>query len=77
MTTRPASSSARAVSNVTESCACAAGLQPAVWAVSVLAAMTVLIGLAAGPVMDYAVAAAEQLTTPLGYIDAVIRAGGR
>ena len=55
----------------------AAGLQPAVWAVSVLAAMTVLIGLAAGPVMDYAVAAAEQLTTPLGYIDAVIRAGGR
>ena len=55
----------------------AAGLQPAVWAVSVLAAMTVLIGLAAGPVMDYAVAAAEQLTTPLGYINAVIRAGGR
>lgn len=55
----------------------AAGLQPAVWAVSVLAAMTLLIGLAAGPVMDYAVAAAEQLTTPLGYIDAVIRAGGR
>lgn len=55
----------------------AAGLQPAVWAVSVLAAMTVLIGLVAGPVMDYAVAAAEQLTTPLGYINAVIRAGGR
>ena len=49
-----------------------AGLRPAVWAVSALAAMTVAIGLLAGPVMDYASAAAEQLTAPRGYIDAVL-----
>ncbi|MBP7641538.1 MAG: Na+/H+ antiporter subunit D, partial [Thauera sp.] len=52
------------------------GLQPALWAVGTLAAMTVAIGLAAGPVMDYAVAAAEQLAAPAAYIDAVVRAGG-
>jgi multicomponent Na+:H+ antiporter subunit D len=53
-----------------------AGLRPALWAVTALAAMTVAIGLAAGPVMDYAVAAAEQLAAPAAYIDAVVRAGG-
>jgi multicomponent Na+:H+ antiporter subunit D len=51
------------------------GLRPALWAVTALAAMTVAIGLAAGPVMDYAVAAAEQLAAPAAYIDAVVRAG--
>ncbi len=34
--------------------------------------MTVAIGLLAGPVMDYASAAAEQLAAPQGYIDAVL-----
>jgi multicomponent Na+:H+ antiporter subunit D len=52
------------------------GLRPALWAVGALAAMTVAIGLAAGPVMDYAVAAAQQLAAPAAYIDAVVRAGG-
>jgi len=49
----------------------ATGLRPALWAVSALAAMTVAIGLLAGPVMDYANAAAAQLSAPQGYIDAV------
>lgn len=49
-----------------------AGLRPALWAISALAAMTVAIGLLAGPVMDYASAAAEQLAAPQGYIDAVL-----
>ena len=57
------------------------GLRPAVWAMSALAAMTVAIGLFAGPVMDYASAAALQLSTPQAYIDAVLGApsppGGR
>ncbi|MFU2486049.1 proton-conducting transporter membrane subunit [Thauera sp. WH-1] len=53
-----------------------AGLQPAIWAVSALAAMTVAIGLGAGPVMDYAIAAAEQLAAPQAYIQAVTHAGG-
>lgn len=53
------------------------GIRPALWAVSALAAMTVAIGLAAGPVMDYAVAAAGQLGAPAGYIAAVIGGGGR
>ena len=52
------------------------GLRPALWAMGALAAMTVAIGLAAGPVMDYAVAAAQQLAAPAAYIDAVVRAGG-
>jgi len=55
----------------------AAGLRPALWAVSALAAMTVAIGLGAGPVMDYAVAAADQLAAPQAYIQAVVAAGGR
>ncbi len=55
----------------------AAGIGPAVWAVSALAAMTVAIGLGAGPVMDYAVAAAGQLGAPADYIAAVTRDGGR
>ena len=49
-----------------------AGLRPAIWAISALAAMTVAIGLLAGPVMDYASAAADQLAAPRGYIDAVL-----
>ena len=55
----------------------AAGLRPAVWAVSALAVMTVAIGLGAGPVMDYAIAAAEQLGAPADYIAAVTGTGGR
>ena len=54
----------------------AAGMRPAVWAVSALAVMTVAIGLGAGPVMDYAIAAADQLGAPAGYIAAVIGTGG-
>ncbi|MCK2089633.1 Na+/H+ antiporter subunit D [Thauera aromatica] len=52
------------------------GLRPARWVVSALAAMTVAIGLAAGPVMDYAVAAADQLGAPAGYIAAATGDGG-
>jgi len=37
----------------------------------------VAIGLGAGPVMDYAVAAADQLAAPQAYIQAVVAAGGR
>jgi multicomponent Na+:H+ antiporter subunit D len=48
------------------------GLRPARWAVAALATLTVLIGLGAGPVMDYAVATAEQLTSPQHYIRAVL-----
>ena len=55
----------------------AAGMRPAVWAVSALAVMTVAIGLGAGPVMDYAIAAAEQLGAPADYIAAVTGTGGR
>ncbi|MBP8217735.1 MAG: Na+/H+ antiporter subunit D, partial [Thauera sp.] len=55
----------------------AVGMRPAVWAVSALAAMTVAIGLGAGPVMDYAIAAAEQLGAPADYIAAVTGTGGR
>ena len=47
------------------------------WAVSGLAALTVLIGLGAGPVMEYAVAAAGQLAAPTTYFDAVTHPGGR
>ncbi len=46
------------------------------WAVSGLAALTVLIGLGAGPVMEYAVAAAGQLAEPAAYFDAVRPRGG-
>ena len=37
----------------------------------------VAIGLGAGPVMDYAIAAAEQLGAPADYIAAVTGTGGR
>ncbi|MFN3984004.1 MAG: proton-conducting transporter membrane subunit [Rhodocyclaceae bacterium] len=47
------------------------------WAVTGLAALTVLIGLGAGPVMAYAMAAAEQLAQPAAYFDALVRTGGR
>ncbi len=47
------------------------------WAVSGLAALTVLIGLGAGPVMAYAVAAAEQLAQPVSYFEAITHPGGR
>ncbi|MEZ5626552.1 MAG: proton-conducting transporter membrane subunit [Rhodocyclaceae bacterium] len=53
-----------------------AGLRPAVLATASLGVLTVAIGLGAGPVMDYAVAAAEQLAAPASYIQAVIAAGG-
>ncbi|MDX5362554.1 MAG: Na+/H+ antiporter subunit D [Pseudazoarcus pumilus] len=46
------------------------------WAVSALAALTVLIGFGAGPVMDYAIAAAEQLAQPVGYLQRMAQAGG-
>ncbi len=54
-----------------------AGLRPAFAVVAALAAITVLIGLGAGPVMDYANAAAAQLADPSGYIGAVRGAGGQ
>jgi len=41
-----------------------------------LGAITVLFGLAAGPLFDYATAAAEQLVDPAGYIRAVLGEGG-
>ena len=47
------------------------------WAVSGLAALTVLIGLGAGPVMDYAIAAAGQLADPVVYFEAITHPGGR
>lgn len=47
------------------------------WSVTGLAALTVLIGLGAGPVMDYAVAAAGQLAQPVTYFDAITHPGGR
>ena len=45
--------------------------------VGVLAGLTVLIGLAAGPVMDFATAAAEELSDPAGYVAAVLGEGTR
>ena len=47
------------------------------WTVSVLAALAVLLGVGAGPVMDYAVAAAAQLAEPVAYFEAVGYRGGR
>jgi multicomponent Na+:H+ antiporter subunit D len=38
-----------------------------------LAALTILIGLAGAPLLDYSLRAAEQLLAPQGYIDAVLR----
>jgi multicomponent Na+:H+ antiporter subunit D len=49
----------------------AGGTPWAVWAMAGLALLTVAIGLGAGPVMDYAVAAAGQLAEPTAYFGAV------
>ena len=46
------------------------------WTISVLAAMAVLIGVGAGPVMEYAVEAAAQLAEPSAYFEAVAGRGG-
>tara|TARA_R110002049_G_scaffold59920_5_gene161710 strand:- start:193 stop:1689 length:1497 start_codon:yes stop_codon:yes gene_type:complete len=54
-----------------------AGLRGAWWSVSVLAAMTVAIGLGAGPVMDYAIAAAGQLAEPVGHLGQMGATGGQ
>jgi multicomponent Na+:H+ antiporter subunit D len=40
--------------------------------VVVFAALTILIGLAGGPLLDYSLRAAEQLLAPQGYIEAVL-----
>lgn len=53
------------------------GQAPAWWAAAGLAAITVGIGIGAGPVMDFASAAAEQLAHPAHYISAVLGAPGR
>lgn len=53
------------------------GLTAAWWSIGVLAAITVIIGLSAGPVMDYAIAAAEQLAQPEAYFQRVLAPGGR
>jgi multicomponent Na+:H+ antiporter subunit D len=37
----------------------------------------VLIGFGAGPVMDYAIAAAGQLAEPVGYLQRMAHAGGQ
>lgn len=42
-----------------------------------LAVLTVLIGLAAGPLIDYAIAAAEQLSNPQAYLQPLRAAGGQ
>jgi multicomponent Na+:H+ antiporter subunit D len=47
------------------------------WAVSALALLTVVIGLGAGPVMSYAIAAAAQLAEPVAYFEAITHPGGR
>lgn len=52
------------------------GMPWAWWAVTGLALLTVMIGLGAGPVMDYAVAAAGQLAEPSAYFAAVTGPGG-
>ncbi len=55
-------------------------LRDARWAwvtVTALAAMTVAIGFGAGPVMDYAIAAAAQLAEPTAYFRALDGAGGQ
>ena len=43
---------------------------------SALALLTVLIGLGAGPLIDYAVAAAAQLADPQAYLQPFTGAGG-
>lgn len=46
------------------------------WAAAGLALLTVVIGLGAGPVMAYAVAAAGQLAEPVAYFDLIRARGG-
>lgn len=53
------------------------GLGAAWWAIGALAAITVIIGLCAGPVMDYAIAAAEQLAHPEAYFQRINTSGGQ
>lgn len=52
------------------------GMRPAWIGMSALAVMTVLIGLGAGPLIDYAVAAAAQLADPQAYLQPFAGAGG-
>lgn len=52
------------------------GMRPAWLGMSALAVMTVLIGLGAGPLIDYAVAAAAQLADPQAYLQPFASAGG-
>ncbi|MDO9596576.1 MAG: proton-conducting transporter membrane subunit [Azoarcus sp.] len=52
------------------------GQGPAMWAAAGLAAITIMIGIGAGPVMDYASAAAAQLSDPRQYIRAVLGVEG-
>jgi multicomponent Na+:H+ antiporter subunit D len=57
-----------------------AGLGPLVVPATVLAALTVLIGLAGGAMFEFAQRAADQLLAPAGYVEAVLgtgRGGGR
>lgn len=44
---------------------------------TLLAALTILIGLAAGPLIDYAIAAADQLSNPHAYLQPFSTAGGQ
>ena len=52
------------------------GMRAAWVGMSALALLTVLIGLGAGPLIDYAVAAAAQLADPQAYLQPFIGAGG-
>lgn len=54
----------------------ATGMRGAWWAVTVLAVLTVVIGLGAGPVMNYAIDAAAQLADPVAYFGAITHPGG-
>lgn len=54
----------------------AIGLRSAWWSISALALLTVAIGLAAGPVIDYASAAAAQLADPQAYLQGFAQPGG-
>jgi len=47
------------------------------WVVSVLSGLAVLMGVFAGPVIDYALAAADQLLEPTAYFELIERAGGQ
>ena len=53
-----------------------AGMRAAWLGMSALALLTVLIGLGAGPLIDYAVAAAAQLADPQAYLQPFTGAGG-